>query len=390
MARPSFTKMVVGEVVNDVEPGPMNTFSAVGDIDGDGRLDIVVAGRNGRMVWLENRGPGRPWPQHLVAEADRMECGGCVVDLTGNGLGDIVNGGDWRATEVWWWENPGEVGQPWTRRVAARTANGQFHDTRIGDVTGDGRLSLVFTNQKNGTTICRVPLPEDPRQSPWPGLEVVATGKAEDNGQGRLQPEEGLAIGDIDGDGRNEIVCGTHWYERTGGGWEGHRFAAGYISTKAAIGDIDGDGRNEIVLSEGDPCIYGKPQGGKLGWFRPAGDLAAMWEEHVVEDGLLDAHSLGFGDLCGTGRADLFVGEIGRPGEHRGVYGQRPPRLLVFENDGMGGLTRHVIDEGTGTHDAVLADVRGRGVLDIVGKPLHGPERWCVHVWFSDLPPGAP
>ena len=87
-------------------------------------------------------------------------------------------------------------------------------------------------------------------------LEAVALGA--------ILPEEGLAIADIDGDGRNEILAGTHWYKFADGRWEQHKYADDYITTLVAVGDIDGDGKPEIVLSEGDACIYGYPQGGKL------------------------------------------------------------------------------------------------------------------------------
>ena len=400
--KPSFTKRVVGEVVNDVAYARMNTFSAVGDINGDGLPDIVISGRNGRMVWLENRGRDAAWEEHLVDHVQSMECGGSLWDLTGNGCLDIINGSDARGNEIYWWENPlplrsrsGQaLGEGWQRRLIARTPNTQFHDTAIGDVTGDGTVSLVFTNQHGGTNIYRVPLPGDPTVSPWPGLEVVATGKVEPNPyrQEGVQPEEGLAIGDVDGDGRNELVCGTHWYKysgREGRPWAAHKFATGYITTKVAIGDIDGDGRNEIVLSEGDPCVYGKAQGGRLAWFKPQGDGMGMWQEHILEEGLLDAHSLQLGDIQtgppGSGsHLDILVGEVGVADRETDAYVVRPPRILVFENDGRGNFCRHVIDEGTGTHDAVLVDVLQRGVLDIVGKPLHGPEKWHVHVWFND------
>jgi hypothetical protein len=163
---------------------------------------------------------------------------------------------------------------------------------------------------------------------------------------------------------------------------EEHKFATGYITVKCAIGDIDGDGRNEIVLSEGDPCIYGKIQGGKLSWFRPKDDITGMWEEHVLEDFLFDAHSLQLGDICGNGKLDIFVGEIGKSNEER-QYIERMPRLIIFENDGMGNFIRKVIDEGTGTHEALLVDVMNRGVPDIFGKPLQGDELWNVHVWYN-------
>jgi hypothetical protein len=385
MGIPVFHKQTIAEVNNDLPPSPMNTFHAVGDLNGDGRPDVAISGRDGWLVWLENAPPGSPWTVHLVDEVAAMECGGTVVDLTGNGWGDIINGGDWRSSEVSWWENPGPAGGKWRRRVLADTGRTKIHDTIVGEVKDDGQRYLVFANQGSGTSVYCVPLPADPTVCPWPNLQLVAAGKIEPNPYSNdgFLPEEGLAIGDLDGDGRNELVCGTHWYRRTAAGWEGHKFAGGYLCTKVAIGDVDGDGRNEILLSEGDPCIFGKTQGGKVAWFKPGLDLTAPWEEHVLEDFLLDAHSLQVGDICGNGQLDVLVGEVGVADPRTDDYTGQPPRLIVYENDGTGAFTRHVVDEGTGTHDARLVDVRGLGVLDIVGKPLHGPEKWHVHVWYN-------
>jgi hypothetical protein len=389
MTKPLFVKTVVGELVNSIPPGAMNTFSTVGDVNGSGLMDIVVSGRNGRLVWLENKGDGGQFEQHLIDWVDRMECGGSVYDLTGNGHLDVINGGDSRSDEIHWWENPGTPGTPWRRRLIARTSSQQFHDTIIGDVTGNGTESLVFTNQGGATALYRVPLPQDPRVSPWPGIELIADGKTEPNPwrEGKVQPEEGLAVGDLDGDGLSEIVCGTHWYKHSGErgtGWVSHKYTAGYITTKVCIGDIDGDGKNEIVLSEGDPCVYGRVQGGKLAWFKPGRDIGDLWDEFMLEDYLLDAHSLQLADICGHGRLDILVGEVGLPDRTTDAYLTRPPWVLVFENEGNGSFVRHVVDEGTGIHDALLADMRGSGVLDIVGKPLHGPEKWKVHVYYNE------
>jgi hypothetical protein len=57
---------------------------------------------------------------------------------------------------------------------------------------------------------------------------------------------------------------------------------------------------------------------------------------------------------------------------------------MVYENDGQAGFARRVIDEGTGTHHARLVDLRNRGVLDIASRPLHGPEKWNIVVWYND------
>ena len=44
MPAPRFTKHVIATLDNDLPPAPMNTFHAVGDIDGDGRLDVAISG----------------------------------------------------------------------------------------------------------------------------------------------------------------------------------------------------------------------------------------------------------------------------------------------------------------------------------------------------------
>lgn len=375
MPIPAFTRICIGELDNHADAN-MNTFFTVGDVNGDGRLDIVSSGRSGQMAWFENR-PDGTWRKHAVADVQNQECGGLVWDVNGDGLPDIVNGGDWKSDRLSWWQNPGETGGAWTQRVIAATGQTQFHDEVIGDVTGDGAASVVFTNQGGGA-LYRVPVPADPTVTPWPGIETIATEMRE----GR-QPEEGLALVDLDGDGVTEIIFGQCWYKYRGAeqGWEQNRYAQGYMTTVIAVGDINGDGKPEIVLSEGDACIYGRPEGGKLAWFAPGSDIRQLWTEHVLETNLLDPHSLQLGDICGNGHLDLLVGEIGR----RETLETNPPRLMVYENDGAGRFTRHVIDEGTGTHHARLADF-GRGVLDIVSRPLHGPEKWKIFCWQQNRP----
>ncbi len=371
MGAPAFTRVCIGELDNGAE---MNTLFNVADLNRDGRMDIFSAGRSGVMVWFENKGGGK-WERHLIDRVRRQECGGLAHDLDGDGWLDIVNGSDSGLDELAWWRNPGPQGGPWRRHLICKTGANQFHDTLIADVTGDGRLSLLFWNQGSGT-LYWTPLPRDPTASPWQNIQAIATNMRE-NGL----PEEGLVAADIDGDGKNEVIAGTHWYRYLGppNRWERHKFARDYISTVIAVGDINGDGRKEILLTEGDACIYGKPQGGKFAWFSPGRDIRDLWEEHLVEDRLLDPHSLQLGDICGNGHLDVLVGEIGV----REIYREKPPRLMVFENDGKGNLRRHIVDVGTGSHHARLADFRNVGALDIASRPLHGPDRTKIFVWYN-------
>ncbi|MDR1286515.1 MAG: VCBS repeat-containing protein [Treponema sp.] len=389
MANPRFRRQVIGEFKNDTGIARMNTLSCTGDFNRDGKMDFAVCGRNGKMAWFENTGDRTEWIYHPVAEVKNQECGGRAIDLTGNGYPDIINGSDAWADEMSWWENPGPKGGEWKRHIIAKTGKVQQHDTLVAPVKNDGINYLLFTNQERGTTLYALPVPSNPFLSPWPDLEIIADDMKLPNPHAKtgFQPEEGVAAGDLDNDGMLEVVSGVSWFKWTGNHWQASKFTEeNYITNKIAIADIDGDGKNEILLAEGDACIYGKKEGGKAAWFKPvAGNVWGMWEEHIIDTGLLDAHSIAVADLCGNGFNDIFLGEIGVTRGDSEEYHLRPPRLYIYENDGRGNFpVRHIIDNKTGVHEAVVTDLNGDGKLDIIGKPLHGPEKWKLHAWFRE------
>ncbi|GAB4455126.1 MAG: FG-GAP-like repeat-containing protein [Armatimonadaceae bacterium] len=381
-----FKRYVIGEADNS--PANMNTFIRVGDVDGDGKPDIVVGGRSGSLVWFENPGSiTGDWRKHEIEQNFlHRECGGTLADLTGNGMLDVIVGADSQADSLIWWENPGSSGAAWQSYIITQTGHRQFHDVVVGTVTPDGIRSLVFWNQhareEDGATLWRYPIPADVRQSPWRGGEIIATGKRE----GGL-PEEGIVLADLDGDGVDEIVAGTRWYKQVDGSWQEYRFAVPadsdalpYVTTVLAVGDVNGDGKLEIIVSEGDPCIYGRKEiGGRLAWFERGEDATAPWKEHLLAEHLWDAHSLQVGDFFGDGKAHILVGEIGVRDDAKKV-----PRLMLFRNDGTGNFTQLTIDEGIGNHHAQVADLEGRGTLDIISRSLHGPDKWKVYVWRRD------
>lgn len=368
-----FERLMIGHIENSEGGvfGPaaaMNLLCEVGDLTGNGRPDIVVVPRHGRAVWFENPGyVTGDWTMHtLDPDVHGMEAGGCVVDINGDGLPDLVAGGDARNDELYWWENPGTPGVPWRRRVIVKTGFWQFHDQRVGVVTPEGVPSIVFWNNRVGD-LYRVPLPADPTVTPWPGIELIRRGN----------PNEGIAIGDIDGDGVDEIIAGDSWYKYLSPdrGWVSHVFSKNYPFPRLQVADLDGDGQLEIVAAEGDAHIFGGPEGGRAGWLHATDDPTQLWEDHLLETGLLDAHTLQVGDFTGTGAIDIAVAEIGLPGDPRN------PRFLLYKNRGGGAFTRTIVEEGIGNHEGRAADFFGTGRLDLVGKPILGDHRWDIFLY---------
>jgi len=70
--------------------------------------------------------------------------------------------------------------------------------------------------------------------------------------------------------------------------------------------------RYEILLSVGDVYICEYDEDYKIAWFKPeSNNYKDIWQEHIIETGLLDAHSVTIAAFCSNGRLDIFVGEIG-------------------------------------------------------------------------------
>ena len=78
------------QVIDDAPPGSMLDITLLTDVDGDGRCDIVIGGKEGpvNLFWYENPS----WQRHEMAAAEQLEAGGLAVDLTGTGRSDIIAG----------------------------------------------------------------------------------------------------------------------------------------------------------------------------------------------------------------------------------------------------------------------------------------------------------
>jgi len=105
-----------------------------------------------------------------------------------------------------------------------------------------------------------------------------------------------LAVGDLDGDGKVEMVVGGSgallWYRPAT--FERGIIAEGAFHVGLVVEDIDGDGLPEVVSSTGDGRC-------RIEWFKPEGTLSGCWSRHVLADG------------CPGSIHDLLFAASGRP-----------------------------------------------------------------------------
>lgn len=359
----------------DLDPptldGVEQTASLVFDVDGDGDMDFVIGDRDSTtspVVWYRRNPTG--WTRFVVEDGGRrrMEAGGAAFDVDGDGDLDIVFGADRSSNEIWWWENPNpDFGAAWTRRTIKQSGGTKHHDCIFGDFDGDGAAELVYWTQappQAGLFVAEIPA--DPKSTPdWPATEVFS---------GATEYAEGLAKGDIDGDGVLDFTGAGYWFRHEGGGTYGvNLIAADREYTRSAIGQLVPGGRPEVVISGGDA-------NGPLEWYQWDG---AQWVRNTIFPTTFRVHSLALADLDVDGHLDVFAAEMR-------LQDTNPlAKVWALYGDGAGGFTATEIDTGIDNHESKLADLDGDGDLDILGKPYdHGTPG--VNIWLQEGSGAAP
>ena len=335
--------------------GDQQTCCLAADFDGDGIEDIVVGERTETpsIVWYKFNGKG--WDRHVIDDTPlRPEAGGICFDVDGDGDQDVVFGQDSSGPEIWWWENPNpNFDKPWKRRLIKKDGPKQHHDQTAGDFDGDGKTDFVSWNQR-GNQLLFFKVPDNPRTDDAWSSTPIYTWK-----QGRKMEGFPSKPVDIDLDGKVDIVGGGQWFKHLGGTkFKSHPIDEKQSFTQCAAGQLVEGGRPEVVFSPGD-------MDGDAKWYEWDGQ---KWKAHDLKF-VVHGHTCDIRDINGDGHADIFIGEMGKPGAGDNA------KTHVWYGDGKGEFRRTTASQGQGIHEGLLSDLDGDGDIDIFMKPYnhHSP-----------------
>ena len=316
--------------------GPFSETASVADFDNDGDYDIA-AGRNWyeAPLWIKHerfRSGAEPNGPETESNSE------FALDVNGDGWEDVVSSGWMFMKGAYWYENPGrptEPGEQWKSYKIHQAFNmeGVIH----GDIDGDGDEDILVNHWSlvDGQGMTWL---EHIEEAPW-WIEHVVGADGDTHGNG---------LGDINMDGRMDIITGQGWYEQppvaTDKPWTFHadwdfRSALSENATATAhpdlVYDVNEDGLNDVII--GSAHAYG------LAWYEQKMDGGTRsFERHWIETQHSVFHTLALGDLNGDGKDDLVAGKR-LFAHYGGDVGVGDPSFVFWYDIKGGVFERHIL-----------------------------------------------
>ncbi len=280
-----------------------------------------------------------------------------VYDFNGDGWPDVLVIG-FPGTAARWYENPRGREGHWQEHIAFNEVSDE--SPGFMDITGDGKPELLcIARHRIGYAEPDWKHPD----APWTFHPITPKGNYQ-------RFTHGLGAGDINGDGRADILEATGWWEQPASLagdpiWKKHPFSFGKGGAQMVVYDVNGDGLNDVITA-----IAAHEYG--LAWFEQVRHNAKItFRKHLIlhEDPsknrfgvqFSQPHSLALVDINGDGLMDIVTGK--RFWAH-GPNGPDPDEngpaviywfQLVRHGDGGAEFIPHLVDSDSGVGTQVTA-----------------------------------
>lgn len=320
----------------------------VADVNKDGKIDIIAGAR-----WFE----APTWKAHDIWKHKKFDYTkgyadsflNFAIDINEDGWPDLISF-DFPGKEVYWFENPKGSDMLWKRSLIDSFA---FNESPMAiDVNGDGKLDLVFGNEKAGTMSWHTAVVKNGKVS-WQRYPISDAGM---NEPGMFS--HGLGWGDINGDGFNDVIIRSGWWEappKAGNTpWKFHKADLGESCAQMIVYDFNGDGKNDVLTTSAHD--YG------VWWFEQmrGSDGRISFKKHNIDTTFSEPHSVVLTDINGDGLPDFVTGKRFYSHQGKGPGGQEPAVLYWFEllKDGKNRpvWVRHLIDNTSGVGIQFVAE----------------------------------